>query len=128
MTARTLIIPALLLAGCAASSPGSTNADTPSEPPPATMEALLEEELLKRFPGVRVHHTAEGLQIRIRGSLQPPLFVVDGQPLASTPSGALWGISPYEIEHIEVVKDIGRLSRYGMRGANGVVLITTKRR
>ena len=41
--------------------------------------------------------------------------------------GSLQGINPDEIESIEILKDASSAAIYGARGANGVVLITTKR-
>jgi TonB-dependent SusC/RagA subfamily outer membrane receptor len=43
------------------------------------------------------------------------------------PGGALTGINPHDIESIEVLKDAASLSFYGLRAANGVILIKTKR-
>ena len=78
------------------------------------MEALVAYEIQKRYPGVRVYADAEGIHIRIRGSLQAPLYVVDGLAMAPTPSGALWGVSLHDIDSIEVVRDPARLSYYGI--------------
>lgn len=64
--------------------------------------------------------------IRGRSSLNfsnQPLFVVDGIPV----SGDLNDFNPNDIESIEVLKDASSAAIYGARGANGVVLITTKR-
>jgi hypothetical protein len=88
------------------------------------VENLLETEIPRRFACVRAHRDADGIHLHIRGSLEEPLYFVDGVPLSPTPSGWLWGISLYEIERIEVVKDAGM---YGMRGAGVAILITTKR-
>ena len=85
-----------------------------------------------------------GMSIVVRGAnsfttSSQPLFIVDGIPLetASTPSnGALTSeqasnplsfINPHDIESMEVLKDASATAIYGSRGANGVVLITTKR-
>lgn len=81
-----------------------------------------------RFAGVQVIPSGGGFTIKIRGtgsftSSNEPLIVVDGA-LRST--GALSRISPLDVERIEVVKD-GTASFYGSRGANGVILITTRR-
>jgi len=67
--------------------------------------------------------------IRIRGNrsltaTNEPLYVVDGIPLVS---GNMNDISPNDIGSIEVLKDASATAIYGSRGANGVVLITTKR-
>lgn len=53
-----------------------------------------------------------------------PLYVVDGVPLSS---GGIEAINPRDIESINILKDASSTAIYGSRGANGVVLITTKR-
>ncbi len=72
--------------------------------------------------------------IRGQGSLRQgtgPLFVIDGFPigLAGTGSDAspLTFINPEDIESMDVLKDASATAIYGARGANGVILITTKR-
>ncbi len=49
-----------------------------------------------------------------------PLYIIDGVP------GDINSINPYDIETLTVLKDAGAYSIYGVRGANGVVVITTK--
>lgn len=70
-----------------------------------------------------------------------PLYVVDGVPLngtsgqtpeeslngASPRGGALESLNPSDIESVEILKDASATAIYGSRGANGVVLITTKK-
>lgn len=87
-----------------------------------------------------------GFQIKIRGlnSLREngnePLYIIDGVPYSSetigysnttsgvpTPTSPLNSINPNDIESIEVLKDADATAIYGSRGANGVVLITTKK-
>ena len=53
-----------------------------------------------------------------------PLYVVDGIPLIS---GGIENINPNDIEAIDVLKDASATAIYGSRGANGVVIVTTKR-
>lgn len=53
-----------------------------------------------------------------------PLYVVDGIPLSS---GGINNINPSDIESIDVLKDASSTAIYGSRGANGVVIVTTKR-
>ncbi|WP_373516707.1 SusC/RagA family TonB-linked outer membrane protein [Pricia sp.] len=65
--------------------------------------------------------------IRIRGNNSisgdnSPLYVVDGIPITGSPN-----FNPQEIENMEVLKDASATAIYGSRGANGVILITTKR-
>ena len=69
-----------------------------------------------------------GPQIRIRGrrsfnASNDPLYVVDGIPLSS----GIDDINPNDIVSMEVLKDASATAIYGARGANGVVLISTKR-
>ncbi|MXV53193.1 SusC/RagA family TonB-linked outer membrane protein [Pedobacter sp. HMF7647] len=110
------------------------------------------EQLLQgRVPGVQVTPASgepgAGININIRGatsirSNNNPLFVIDGVPLdASGPTtggmdaGAgmssarnpLSFLNPADIENISVLKDASAAAIYGSRGANGVVLITTKK-
>src|SRR5215469_15258213 len=66
--------------------------------------------------------------INIRGvrsltASNTPLFVVDGIPLIS---GGIDNINPGDIETIDILKDASATAIYGSRGANGVVIITTK--
>lgn len=66
--------------------------------------------------------------IRIRGvgsinASADPLYVVDGVPYG----GSLNAINPYDIESISVLKDAASSALYGSRGANGVIIITTKK-
>ena len=53
-----------------------------------------------------------------------PLYVVDGVPLQA---GGIDSINPRDIESIDILKDASSCAIYGSRGANGVVLVTTKR-
>lgn len=104
----------------------SIGADKIAEVPVASaMEAIQ-----GRLPGVNVSVT-EGspdaeLRIRVRGggSLtqdNSPLYIVDGFPATT-----IADIAPSDIESIDVLKDIASASIYGSRGANGVIIITTK--
>jgi len=74
---------------------------------------------------------AAGTAIRIRGISSAgnnnPLFVVDGFPLPDGGDNQLNAISPNDIESIDILKDASATAIYGVRAANGVVIITTKR-
>ncbi|MGV8094379.1 MAG: TonB-dependent receptor [Mangrovibacterium sp.] len=81
--------------------------------------------------GVQVTETSgkpgSGLSIRVRGATSlnannDPLFVIDGIPTNDTR-----GLAVEDIESMQVLKDASAAAIYGSRGANGVVLITTKR-
>ena len=89
--------------------------------------ARVENMIQARFAGVVVTPSGSGFAIKIRGtgsftSSNEPLLVVDG---AIRQHGTLDRISPLDVERIEIVKD-GMASFYGSRGANGVILITTR--
>lgn len=76
---------------------------------------------------------AQGISIRGPGGVRTgstPLFVVDGLPLDNSSTGGgdpLNFINPADIETIDVLKDASATAIYGARGANGVILITTKK-
>lgn len=97
---------------------------------PATVAEMLRD----RFPGVDVQPlTNGGVSIRIRGrrslmGSNEPLFVIDGSPVLNLQGGAITGLEPADIVSIEVLKDAGSTAAYGSRGANGVILITTRKR
>lgn len=85
-----------------------------------------------RVPGVLVEQTnyapGGGLKIRVRGNRSfkasnDPLYVVDGMPLTT----GIEAINPSDIESIDVLKDASATAIYGARGANGVIIVTTKK-
>lgn len=107
----------------------------------------IDQGLQGRIPGMVVTQTTgqpgAATTIRIRGTTSltgrnEPLYVIDGVPVLSDASknrtGAVKGpavnplasINPADIESVEVLKDASATAIYGARGANGVVLITTK--
>ncbi len=111
----------------------------------------MEQSMSGKLAGVQVtqssHSPGGGISVRIRGgnsinSNVEPLYVIDGFPIYSNNSqipssgpndgvlpqmNLLSGINPGDIERIEVLKDGASTAIYGARGANGVILITTKR-
>ncbi|MEM9546179.1 MAG: TonB-dependent receptor [Bacteroidota bacterium] len=114
----------------------------------------LEQGLQGRVAGVNVTQgdaaPGAGISIEIRGTNSilggnQPLYVIDGIPVtnpaatannlgASEPNNqiisntnVLATLSPSDIESIEILKDASATAIYGSRGANGVVLVTTKR-
>ncbi|WP_041823523.1 SusC/RagA family TonB-linked outer membrane protein [Leadbetterella byssophila] len=88
------------------------------------------EAIAGRLAGVQIS-TTEGspdaeMRIRVRGGGSitgdnTPLFIVDGFPVSS-----ISDIAPTDIESIDVLKDASSTAIYGARGANGVIIITTK--
>ncbi len=89
------------------------------------------QALQGRTSGVQVIQNSKApggsISVRVRGansisSSNDPLYVVDGFP---TSNGT--DINPNDIESMEILKDASATAIYGARGANGVILITTKR-
>ncbi len=93
----------------------------------------IEQVLMGRFPGVEVTRTPDGgFAVRIRGGSSirggnTPLYVLDGVVIDPGPNGYLTGVNPNDIESIRVLKEPAETALYGLRGANGVIIITTKR-
>ncbi len=93
----------------------------------------IEEVLMDRFPGVMVTRAPDGtLSVRIRGTTSlhgsnEPLYVIDGVEIQPGPGGSLSGINPRDIATIQIVKDPAGEAMYGVRGANGIIVIKTKR-
>jgi TonB-dependent starch-binding outer membrane protein SusC len=130
-----------------AASCGGSGARRPQPPAPTANAATvtaediqktgpdqpIEKALAGRVAGVVVSRTPDGgIAVRIRGGTSlsgnnEPLYVVDGVAIQAGPNGALTGINPYDIESIRVLKDAAETAMYGSRGANGVIIIKTKK-
>ena len=92
----------------------------------------LQGALQGRAAGLEIQNTGttpgSDMQIRIRGvrsisGSNAPLFILDGIPY----DGSLNDINPDDVASIDVLKDASATAIYGSRGANGVVIVTTKR-
>lgn len=89
----------------------------------------VEQALQGKTAGVEVISNSgqpgDGFTVRIRGigttGDSNPIYIVDGMPV-----GGIDYLNPNDIQSIEVLKDASATAIYGARGANGVVLITTK--
>jgi TonB-dependent starch-binding outer membrane protein SusC len=129
---------------------GSVATVTPNAAQTPTLS--LEQALQGAAPGVMVTQASSApggsLSIRIRGGSSvtgnnEPLYVIDGFPIennpdaqnpsdggrdatTTVPSDPLAALNPADIESIEILKDASATSIYGARGANGVIIITTK--
>lgn len=112
-----------------------------------TSVTSFDQGLQGRAAGVVVLNTSGqpggGTSIRIRGTSSingnnEPLYVIDGMPIISDVNSLSTGtlkspalnpltnINPDDIESIEILKDASAAAIYGSRGANGVILVTTK--
>lgn len=93
----------------------------------------FDEALAGRVAGVQVTSSdgqpGSQVSITVRGANSitqdnSPLYVIDGFPIESADNNL---INPQEIESIDVLKDAAATAIYGARGANGVIMITTKK-
>lgn len=88
------------------------------------------QSLAGKMPGVQVVQNSGtpggDVSILIRGvgtiNDASPLYVIDGVPV----NGGMWYINPADVESIDVLKDASATAIYGSRGANGVVMVTTR--
>ncbi|MEP6730885.1 MAG: TonB-dependent receptor plug domain-containing protein [bacterium] len=129
-----------LVAGC------SSAPKEPAEPSPVAAKGTLtaqdvanspnvpiEQLLQSKVAGIVVNRTDDGgIAIRIRGTSSfsgnnAPLYIVDGIPVQTGANGGLVGINPYDIASIKVLKEPTDITMYGARGANGVIIIKTKK-
>ena len=94
--------------------------------------ARVDDALAGKLSGVLIQNqdgspgAAPKIQIRAASSISGasnPLIVVDGYPI----SGGIQTINPNDIESLEILKDAASAAIYGSRGANGVILVTTKK-
>jgi TonB-linked SusC/RagA family outer membrane protein len=118
------------------------NAAETTQVPVASFDAQLQG----RAAGVQVNtysgQPGEGVKVQVRGTASinasnEPLYVIDGVfvnnnslstlDLGGKRTSPLADINPADIESIEVLKDASAIAIYGSRGANGVILVTTKR-
>lgn len=98
----------------------------------AIQATRVDDALGGKLPGVLIQQqdgspgAAPKIQVRAASSISGdsnPLIVVDGYPI----SGDLSTVNPNDIESLEVLKDAASAAIYGSRGANGVILVTTKK-
>jgi TonB-linked SusC/RagA family outer membrane protein len=111
----------------------------------------VDQMIMGRAPGVQIYQNSSepggGINVQIRGvgsvnAGNEPLYVIDGLPIDNAPAVAAAGpsmpgnrnprnplnaINPSDIESIEILKDASATAIYGARGANGVIMITTKK-
>jgi TonB-dependent starch-binding outer membrane protein SusC len=121
-----------LLSGCA-----SVSANKPDDPSRVNSNDVqlanesIEHMLERRAPGLQVIPTGDGFALQIRGNSQidgaitPPLYILNGLPFNPGPGGLITGVSISEIDTVKVLKG-AQAGMYGIDGANGVIVITTK--
>jgi TonB-dependent SusC/RagA subfamily outer membrane receptor len=129
----------LLLTGCLHRSAAPAASQ---DPPPYTVLTAddirrspgqsLEQLLLARVPGLILERAADGhakLVIRGRNTIlgdDEALIVLNGIALGPAIGGNLAAVDIHDIETVQVLRDAAATAAYGMRGANGVIIIRTK--
>src|SRR5436190_23013954 len=133
-------LPVLLV--FAACSHRTAHRSSPDPRPPGTVLTAddirnspgqsLEQLLLARVPGLAIERATDGhAKLVLRGKTtilgdDEALFVLNGIPLGPAVSGNLAAIDVHDIETVQVLRDAAATAAYGVRGANGVIVIRTK--
>lgn len=107
----------------------SLNEEQLSKKSATNVETMLQNAAAGVVVSLASSNPSEKIRVRVRGEASltgdnEPLYVVDGMPVTSDVMSA---ISPSDIQSMDVLKDASAAAIYGSRGANGVVIVTTKR-
>lgn len=107
----------------------SLNEEQLSKKNATNVETMLQNAAAGVVVSLASSNPNEKIRVRVRGEASltgenEPLYVVDGIPVTSDVMSA---ISPQDIQSMDVLKDASAAAIYGSRGANGVVIVTTKR-
>ena len=120
-------------------SVASVSAEALEDRPVASVDQLLQGQVAGLQSVSTSGQPGANQQVRIRGigsinAGSDPLYVVDGVIIntgdvsrLTTTSNQLAGLNPNDIESVSILKDAASTSIYGSRGANGVIIITTKK-
>ena len=128
----------LLIVGVAACASGPQTGHSAVERPATAADDSRDDGLVKVLragaPGLNITRTAKGeIAVQLmRGpssfySSNGPLFLVDDVPYTPSAGGTLAGINPYDIESIKALTKPDETAMYGVRGANGVIVIKLKK-
>ena len=139
---RVVLVGAALMAATSCGGNAQSHPAQPAQPaesakPDVTGKDLeqgsdlpVEVQLQARAAGLVIVPSTGGIQIRGPSSFMSgsqPLYVVDGVQWTAGSGGVLSGISPHDIESSRLLKNPEDVAIYGVRGGNGVIVITTKR-
>ena len=133
----------MLCLACSHSRPESAQPSAALPPPAATVQGVapgepaprtLDQMLAGKLSGVSVTPGPHGgIAVRMMGptsfreAAEGPLFIVDGTQVEASPGGALPWINPGDVESITALKNPSDIAIYGVRGANGVIVIKTRK-
>jgi TonB-dependent SusC/RagA subfamily outer membrane receptor len=126
---RTFFVLGSLLVSTACASGSGRGAPAPDD----SANLPVEVRLQRMAPEATITRSNEGIAVKIRGAPSShtgqdpdPLFILNGIQFQPGLGGILTGIDPNVIAAIKVLRG-GEAALYGIRGANGVIVITTKR-
>ena len=130
-----LVICSLFVIACSSSNVASsdTGKDVDNdEVKTANLQNLTLADYLRRIPGLQVQGSGQNVSVTVRGSTSvsadnSPLYVIDRNMVGNDYSQVAAMIDPNDIASVNVLKDAASTSSYGLRGANGVVVIKTKK-
>lgn len=121
-----------LFTSCASSSNSSTTSVKRTKYP-TTLSTTYRElaDYLQRVPGVSVTKLGSSYSVLVRGmssigGSNEPLYIIDRTQVGSYNQAAAL-VDPNDIARVEVLKTVASTNPYGMRGANGVIIIHTKK-
>ena len=121
-----------LFASCASSSsPSSTSAQNITDPTKLSTTYRELADYLYRVPGISITRRGDSYSVLVRGmssisGSNEPLYIIDRIQVGSYDQAAAM-VDPNDIARVEVLKDVASTNVYGMRGANGVIIIHTKK-
>ncbi|MEQ8715866.1 MAG: TonB-dependent receptor plug domain-containing protein [Cyclobacteriaceae bacterium] len=130
-----LVICSLFIISCSSSNVASnkTGKDVDNdEVKTANLQNLTLADYLRRIPGLQVQGSGQNVSVTVRGSTSvsadnSPLYVIDRNMVGNDYAQVAAMIDPNDIASVNVLKDAASTSSYGLRGANGVVVIKTKK-
>ena len=129
-----------LATACSTTAPGTNTPNTTREELANTTQTAVGNnnsmqlsDYLRRIPGLQIEQRGSNVNVMIRGmnsisSDNSPLFVIDQQPVGNDYNAAASAVDVNDIKTVNVIKSAEGQQLYGMRGANGVVQIITRKR
>lgn len=134
---KKLLVFALLLGiglyGCVSVAPTTANTTEAATKEVSEADANITlANYLRRFSGVTVSGDCPNASVRIRGGMNSfsldtsPLFVLNGSPIEGGLAALCQLVSVQDIKSVQVLKNASDTGMYGVRGANGVIVINLK--
>ena len=121
----------IIIIGLLASCASSRSAQSTKDPDGLSTNYLELADYLRRVPGVLVTGGNGNYSVLVRGissigGSNEPLYVIDRMQVGNYNQAAAM-VDPNDIAYVEVLKDVASTTAYGMQGANGVIIIHTKK-